>query len=159
MLNEDYKDMLQALVDENVSFLLVGAYALAAHGYPRATMDIDIWVMPAPVNADSVMRAIRRFGAPLHNLNKADLEKDGTVFQIGVAPRRIDIITSASGLRFEEAFSRSAVVVIEGLEVHIPSVDDLIRNKRASGRTKDLADAEALEALKILEPEGAGDSP
>lgn len=158
MLNEDYRDMLQALVDEKVSFLLVGAYALAAHGYPRATMYIDIWVMAAPDNAVSVMRAIQRFGAPLHNLTKADLERDGTVFQIGVAPRRIDIITSASGLRFEEAFSRSSVVVIEGLEVHIPSVDDLIRNKRAAGRTKDLADAEALEALKISEPEGAGDS-
>ena len=151
MLNEDYKDMLHALVDEKVSFLLVGAYALAAHGYPRATMDIDIWVMPAPDNADSVMRAIQRFGAPLHDLTKADLEKGGTVFQIGVAPRRIDIITSASGLRFEEAYSRSSVVVIEGFEVRVLSVDDLIRNKRAAGRTKDLADAEALEALRISE--------
>jgi D-serine deaminase-like pyridoxal phosphate-dependent protein len=150
--------MLQALVDERVRFLLVGAYALAAHGYPRATMDIDIWVMPAPDNADAVMRAIRRFGAPLHNLTKADLEKDGTVFQIGVAPRRIDIITAASGLRFEEVFSRSSAVTIEGIEVHIPSVDDLIRNKRASGRTKDLADAETLEAMRNSEPEGAGDS-
>lgn len=147
MLNEDYRDMLQALVDEKVRFLLVGAYALAAHGYPRATMDIDIWVMPAPDNADAVLRAIRRFGAPLHNLTKIDLEKDGTVFQIGVAPRRIDIITAASGLQFDQTFTRSLTVEIEGIEVHIPSVADLIRNKRASGRTKDLADAEALEGL------------
>jgi len=73
MLNEDYRDMLQALADEKVEFLLVGAYALAAHGYPRATMDIDIWVMPSPGNAEAVLRAIRRFGAPLHNLTKADL--------------------------------------------------------------------------------------
>ena len=109
MLNEDYRDMLQALVDEKVRFLLVGAYALAAHGYPRATMDIDIWVMPAPDNADAVLRAIRRFGAPLHNLTKADLERDGTVFQIGVAPRRIDIITAASGLQFDPAFAGSSV--------------------------------------------------
>jgi hypothetical protein len=139
--------MLQALVDERVSFLLVGAYALAAHGYPRATMDIDIWVMPASGNAEATLRAIRRFGAPLHDLTKADLEREGTVFQIGVAPRRIDIITSASGLRFDEAFVNSLAVDIEGIEVHIPSVADLIRNKRASGRTKDLADAEALEQL------------
>ena len=151
MLNEDYRDMLQALVDEKVRFLLVGAYALAAHGYPRATMDIDIWVMPAPDNADAVLRAIRRFGAPLHNLTKADLERDGTVFQIGVAPRRIDIITAASGLQFNQTFSDSLTVEIEGIEVHIPSVADLIRNKRASGRTKDLADAEALESLDSLE--------
>ncbi|MDM8555859.1 hypothetical protein QUF75_14095 [Desulfococcaceae bacterium HSG7] len=154
MLNEDYKDMLLALSDEKVRYLLVGAYALAAHGYPRATMDIDIWVMPSPQNADAVMRALRRFGAPLHNLTKEDLQKDGTIFQIGVAPRRIDIITTASGLRFEEAFSRSLSVNIEGIKVHIPSIDDLICNKRASGRTKDLADAEALEYLKNSEPIG-----
>ena len=152
MLNEDYKDMLLALSEEKVKYMLVGAYALAAHGYPRATMDIDIWVMPSPRNADAVMRALRRFGAPLHNLTKEDLQRDGTVFQIGVAPRRIDIITAASGLRFEEAYSRSLSINIEGLQVHIPSVDDLIRNKRAAGRTKDLADAEALENLKNSEP-------
>jgi len=151
MLNEDYKDMLQALSDENVSFLLVGAYAMAAHGYPRATMDIDIWVMPSPQNADAVLRALRRFGAPLHNLNKEDLQKDGTLFQIGLAPRRIDLITAASGLQFEEAYGRSLSVNIEGIEVHIPSIDDLIRNKRTSGRTKDLADAEALEFMKNSE--------
>ncbi len=147
MLNEDYRDMLHALSDEKVRFLLVGAYALAAHGYPRATMDIDIWVMPSPQNADAVLRALRRFGAPLHNLTKEDLQKDGTIFQIGVAPRRIDIITAASGLQFEETYGRSLSVNIEGIEVHIPSIDDLIRNKKALGRTKDLADAEALESL------------
>ena len=151
MLSEDYKDMLHALTGEKVKFLLVGAYALAAHGYPRATMDIDIWVMPSSQNADAVLRALRRFGAPLHNLTKEDLQKDGTIFQIGVAPRRIDIITTASGLQFEETYERAMSVSIEGIEVHIPSIDDLIRNKRASGRTKDLADAEALESLKNSE--------
>jgi len=148
MLNEDYKDMLRALSDEKVEFLLIGAYAMAAHGYPRATMDIDIWVMPSSQNADAVLRALRRFGAALDNLTKEDLQKDGTIFQIGVAPRRIDIITEASGLQFEEVYSRALSVNIEGIEVHIPLIDDLIRNKRASGRTKDLADAEALESLK-----------
>ena len=151
MLNEDYKDMLRALSDEKVRFLLVGAYALAAHGYPRATMDIDIWVMPSPENADAVLRSLRRFGAPLHNLTKKDLLKDGTIFQIGVAPRRIDIITAASGLRFEPTYRNSIAINIEGIEVRIPSIDDLILNKRAIGRTKDLADVEALEALKKSE--------
>ncbi len=151
MLNEDYKDMLLALSGEKVKFLLVGAYALAAHGYPRATMDIDIWVLPSPQNADAVVRAVSSFGAPLHNLTREDLQKDGTIFQIGVAPRRIDIITAASGLQFEEVYERSLSVNIEGIEVHVPSIDDLILNKRASGRTKDLADVEALEALKNSE--------
>src|SRR4030067_200876 len=145
MLNEDYRDMLLALSEEKVRFMLVGAYALAAHGYPRATMDIDIWVIPSPQNADAVLRALRRFGTPLHNLTKEDLQKDGTIFQVGVAPRRIDIITAASGLECEETYGRSLSVHLKGIEVHIPSLDDLIRNKRASGRTRDLADAEALE--------------
>jgi len=151
MLNEDYRDMLHALSDEKVRFLLVGAYALAAHGYPRATMDIDIWVMPSPQNAEAVLKALGRFGAPLLNLAKEDLQKEGTVFQIGVAPRRIDIITAASGLQFEEAYTRSLSVTIEGIEVRILSIDDIIRNKRASGRTKDLADAETLESAKSSE--------
>ena len=151
MLNEDYKDILLALSEEKVRFLLVGAYALAAHGYPRSTMDIDIWIMPSPQNAGAVLRALHRFGAPLRDLTKEDLQKDDTIFQIGVAPRRIDIITAASGLKFEEAFRRSMSVDIEGIEVHIPSIEDLIRNKRASGRTKDLADAEVLESLKNSE--------
>lgn len=148
MLNEDYKEMLQCLADEHVKFLLVGAYALAAHGFPRATMDIDVWVMPSPENGEAVLRALRRFGAPLHGLTLAELQKDDTIFQIGVAPRRIDIITGASGLQFGATFTRSVEIDIEGLRVRIPSVDDLIRNKRASGRTKDLADAETLESMR-----------
>ena len=151
MLNEDYRDMLQALSDEKARFLLVGAYALAAHGYLRATMDIDIWVMPSLKNADAVLRALRLFGTPLHNITREDLQKDGTIFQIGVAPRRIDIITAASGLHFEEAYERSQPVNIEGIEVHILSIEDLIHIKRATGRTKDLADAEALESLRNSE--------
>ena len=147
MLNEDYRDMLQCLVAERVKFLLVGAYALAAHGYPRATMDIDVWVMPSPENAEAVLQALRHFGSPLQNLTAEDLLKDDTIFQIGIAPRRIDIITGASGLRFEEAFAHSSEIDIDGLRIRIPSVADLIRNKKATGRTKDLADIEALENL------------
>lgn len=148
MLNKDYKDILRALNDEKVSFLLVGAYAMAAHGYPRATMDIDVWIMPSKRNGQAVMRALQRFGAPLTELTLEDLQREGTVFQIGVAPRRVDIITSASGLRFEPAYGRSLVVTIEGIAVHVLSLDDLICNKKAAGRAKDLADVEALQVLK-----------
>jgi predicted nucleotidyltransferase len=150
MLNKDYKDMLQALSDEKVKFLLVGAYALAAHGYPRATMDIDIWIMPSPENAAAVMRALGRFGAPLRDLSTSDFQTEGIIFQIGVAPRRIDIITSIDGLTFDDAFLHSMVVAIDGLEIRIPSVPDLIINKRASGRTKDLADVEMLEGAEKM---------
>lgn len=151
MLNEDYRDILLALSDEKVSFLLVGAFAMAFHGYPRATMDIDLWIMPSPENAEAVLRALQRFGAPLHDLGKADLQREGTIFQIGVAPRRIDIITTASGLGFEAAYKNSLTVSIDGIEVHIPSIEDLILNKRASGRLKDLADIEALERIRHAE--------
>jgi len=158
MLNEDYRDMLCALADEKVKFLLVGAYALAAHGYLRATTDINIWVMPSSENADAVLRALRRFGAAMQNLTKEDLQTDGTIFQIGVAPRRIDIITAASGLRFENTFASSMSVDLEGIEVHVPCLQDLIRNKRASGRTKDMADAEALEDIQNSEQGDTSDA-
>jgi len=146
ILNEDYRDILHALNGEKADFLLVGAYAMAAHGYPRATMDIDIWVRPSPANAASVLNALECFGAPLHDLTKEDLQKDDTVFQIGVAPRRIDIITGASGLEFEEALSRSVELNVDGIPIRVLSVDDLIMNKRASGRDKDLTDVEMLES-------------
>jgi len=151
MLNEDYKEMLQLLIGEKVKFLLVGAYAMAAHGYPRATMDIDLWVMPSPENAVAVLKAIKSFGAPLHNLTVDDLQKPDIIFQIGVAPRRIDIITGVSGLSFKPAYSNAIEVEFEGLKVKIPSLEDLICNKKASGRTKDIADVEALELLREAE--------
>ena len=151
MLNEDYREMLQTLSDENVDFLLVGAYAMAAHGYPRATLDIDIWVLPSPMNAKAIIKALTQFGAPLDKVTENDFTADGTIFQIGVAPRRIDIITSASGLTFDAAARNSQAIDIGGLTVRIPSLDDLITNKRASGRTKDIADAEALESIKNSE--------
>ncbi len=148
MLNKDYKEMLRLLIDEKVKFLLVGAYAVAAHGYPRATMDIDIWVMPSPENAVAVLKALKSFGAPLHNLTLDDLQKPDIIFEIGVAPRRIDIITGVDGLNFKSAFANSLEIAIEDLKINIPSLDDLICNKKASGRTKDIADVEALELLR-----------
>ncbi len=148
MLNEDYKEMLQLLIDEKVKFLLVGAYAMAAHGYPRATMDIDIWVMPSPENAVAVFKALTSFGAPLHDLTLDDLQKPDIIFQIGVAPRRIDIITGVSGLSFKPAYLNALEIEFEGLKINIPSLDDLICNKKATGRTKDIADVEVLEELR-----------
>ena len=147
MLNNHYKDILLILSEKKAKFILVGAYAMAAHGYPRSTMDIDLWVMPDPENALLVMQTLEDFGAPVSNLSPADLQTEGLIFQIGVAPCRIDIITSIDGLKFEDAFSRSKLTEIEGIPVHVLSIPDLIINKRATGRTKDLADAEALENI------------
>lgn len=101
MLNPDFAEMLRTLSDEGVEFLLVGAYAMAAHGVPRATGDIDVWVKPSRDNAERVLRALGRFGAPLFDLSAADLARVGTVFQLGVPPRRIDLLTSIDGVVFE----------------------------------------------------------
>jgi predicted nucleotidyltransferase len=149
MLNKDYKEMLLCLLEENVRFLLVGAYALAAHGFPRATKDIDFFVWATPENAANLMRALTRFGAPLHDISAADFSSEGVIFQIGNSPRRIDIITNISGVKFEQAYANKQAISIEGVEIPVISLDDLITNKRASGRTQDLADVEKLESQSV----------
>jgi predicted nucleotidyltransferase len=149
MLNKDYKEMLQCLLEENVRFLLVGAYAVAVHGFPRATKDIDFFVWATPENAANLMRALTKFGAPLHDISEADLASEGIVFQIGNSPRRIDIITNISGVKFEQAYANKATISIEGIEVPVISLEDLIANKRASARTQDLADVEKLESVSL----------
>ena len=145
MLNSDYKDMLQVLLDNGVKFLLVGAYAMGAHGYPRATGDIDIWVEPTAENSAQVYRSMAAFGAPLHEIDKTTFTISDVIFQIGVAPRRIDIITKISGVEFDDAYQNRQIVKIEGLSIPILSLDDLIKNKRATGRDKDRLDADQLE--------------
>jgi len=148
MLNSDYKDILLALSAEKAKFLVVGAYAMAFHGYPRTTMDIDIWVEPSSENAEAVMRALARFGAPVFDLTIDDLKREGTVFLIGVEPQRIDIMTGISGVVFNEAYVQAITRTIDGIDLRIISLDHLTRNKLASARKKDLADVEALEKLK-----------
>jgi len=148
MLNSHYRDILSLLSEKNVKFLLVGAYAMAVHGYPRSTMDIDLWVKPDRENALLALQALADFGAAAGDLSADDLQKEGLIFQIGVAPCRIDILTSIDGLKFEDAFAHSPTTDIEGIPIHVLSISDLIINKRATGRTKDLADAEMLEEQK-----------
>lgn len=150
MLNPDFAEMLRTLSDEGVEFLLVGAYAMAAHGVPRATGDIDVWVNPSRDNAQRVLRALRGFGAPLFDLSAADLTRDGTVFQLGVPPRRIDLLTSIDGVVFAEAWPRRVLCRIDDQDIPVLSREDLVANKRAAGRAKDLVD------VQILEQEGEG---
>ncbi len=151
MLNKDYKDMLQCLLEEKVRFLLVGAYALAVHGFPRATKDIDFFVWATPENAANLVGALARFGAPLDGISESDFSTPGIVFQIGNSPRRIDILTNISGIEFEQAYANRKNVFLEGLEIPVISVSDLIANKRATGRTQDLADVEKLESASNRE--------
>ena len=151
ILNPDYRDMVECLLREGVDFMLVGGYAVALHGWPRTTFDIDFWIMANPENAKAVMRAITSFGAPLMGLTEADFHRPGMVFQIGTEPQRIDIISAVDGLDYADASLRAVTMNVDGLEIKVVSLDDLIVNKRASGRPKDIADAVMLEKLKERE--------
>ncbi|MEM1041751.1 MAG: hypothetical protein AAGI91_03895 [Bacteroidota bacterium] len=145
MLNADYRDMLSAFADAGVEYLLVGAYALAAHGQPRATGDIDLWVRPSPENADRVLRALRAFGAPLSDVRREDFAQPDIVFQLGVSPRRIDVLTVIDGVGFEEAWADRLELVLDGIALPVISRKHLIQNKQAVGRLQDLADIERLQ--------------
>jgi hypothetical protein len=138
--------MLSEFSAAGVEFLIVGAHALAAHGIPRATGDLDIWIRPTRANAERAHAALARFGAPLKDLTVEDLTREGNVFQIGVPPARIDILTSITAVTFEEAWPRRLVAqVAEGVQAPLLGLEDLLRNKRAVGRPKDLADVAWLE--------------
>lgn len=145
-MNRDFAEMLSALSDAGADFLVVGAHALAAHGLPRATGDLDIWVRPSLDNARRVLAALKTFRAPLHDLSEDDLACPGTVFQIGVVPNRIDILTEISGVAFEDAWRRRVWFVVEGQRLPFLGRADLAANKRAAGRPKDLADLAALDS-------------
>jgi hypothetical protein len=137
--------MLSALFAAGAEFMVVGAHALAAHGTPRATGDLDIFVRATPENARRVMTALREFGAPLFDLTERDLSTPDTVFQIGLPPSRIDLLTSISGVAFDDAWPRHVDVTLGTLVVPVIGRDDFVANKKATGRTKDLLDVQMLE--------------
>lgn len=144
-MNEDFRDLLRALCDAEARFLIVGAYAVSAHAEPRATGDLDLWVEPTSQNAGRVYAALRRFGAPLEALSEADLERPGIVFQMGLPPRRIDILTAITGVDFETAWQDRVPVEYAGVACHVIGFEALVENKRRLGPAKDLADLELLE--------------
>jgi hypothetical protein len=146
LLDKNFKDMLSALNDAGAEYLVIGAHALAAYGQLRATGDFDIWIRTTPENVDRVWAALEVFGAPRRKLTKADLCTPDNIYQIGVAPFRIDIVTSITGVEFENAWNNRYQTQLEGFNVAVLSRDDLLKNKRATGRPKDLIDAAWLEA-------------
>lgn len=146
-LNPDFRDLLECFGREGVEYVLVGAYALAFHGSPRATGAIDVFVRATVPNAERVWRALVAFGAPLAaaGVKPQDFAAPGIVYQVGLPPRRIDILTDISGVSFDEAWASRVLGDLEGLAVPFLGRQTLIANKRASGRLKDLADVERLE--------------
>jgi hypothetical protein len=143
-MNQDFVDLLRAFIAAEVRFLIVGAYALALHGRPRATGDLDVWVEATPQNAERVMRALASFGAPMNDLSIADFSSEGVTYQIGVPPGRIDILTELTGISFSEAWADRMRRPFGEIEVDFIGRTSFIRNKRATGRPKDLGDIEGL---------------
>lgn len=143
-MNQDFLDLLRAFIDRDVRFLIVGAYALGVHGRPRATGDLDVWVDPTPDNAVRILEALEAFGAPLQEVTADDFSRPGIVFQMGLPPYRIDVLTELSGVTFAEAWPGRVRAAFGPLTVDVIGRDAFISNKRATGRVRDLGDIESL---------------
>ncbi len=144
-VNPDFRDLFAALNGTGAEYLLVGGYALAVHAAPRFTKDLDVWVNPTRENAPRVLAALKAFGAPLGELTEADLAAPGIVFQMGLPPNRIDLLTSIDGVEFSEAWPSRLTTDYGGQPLPVIGKAQLIANKRASGRPQDLLDADVLE--------------
>jgi hypothetical protein len=143
-LDKDFNEFVELFVANDVRFLVVGGYALAAHGYPRATDDFDTWVWVNPENAEKIVKCLTEFGFGSLSLATDDFMTPDRVVQLGYPPYRIDIITSISGVEFDSAWANRLIVDVDGLKVPFISREDLLKNKRATGRPKDLLDVEYL---------------
>jgi len=143
-MHQDFLDLLRAFIDRKVRFLIVGAYALGVHGRPRATGDLDVWVDPTPENAANVMSALEQFGAPTAQVRAEDFSRPGIVFQMGLPPVRIDVLTELTGLTFGEAWSTRTRAAFGPVMADVLGREAFIKNKRATGRARDLGDLEAL---------------
>lgn len=143
-MNKDSLELLREFSDREVRFLVVGAHAVSFYAEPRTTGDVDLFVEPTPENAQKVFEALEAFGAPLIDLSAEDLCTPGIVYQMGVPPYRIDILTEISGVSFADAWDGHDTLSLEGLSVPVISLPALLENKRATGREKDLRDLELL---------------
>ncbi len=144
----DFKELLLAFNAHDVEYLVVGAHALAAHGHVRATKDMDVWVRPERANAQKVLQALADFGAPLSDLTADDLSRKDTIFQIGLPPLRIDIMTDIAGVEFADAWPDRVETSFGGVPTFVISRHHLITNKKTAARIQDLADVQQLEPTK-----------
>jgi len=145
MINKDFKEFIALLNKNNVKYLVVGGYALAFHGYPRYTKDIDFWVWVDKKNAENITKTLKDFGFSSLDLKEEDFLSTGYVVQLGQPPNRIDILTSVTGLEFEECYAEKIHVNIQGSEIDFIDLESFKKNKKAVGRYQDLADLESLE--------------
>jgi len=145
MLSRDFKEFVELLIKNKVEYLIVGGYAVAIHGYPRYTGDLDLWLNPTPENAKSIVKTVNEFGFSSFNLTESDFTKPGNVIQLGYPPLRIDLLTEVDGVSFNECFINRKEVEMENLIVNFIGYEDLLKNKRESGRLRDIDDIENLQ--------------
>lgn len=148
IINQDFKEFIRLLNENKVDDLIVGGFALAFHGYPRYTQDIDFWVWMDKENATNIIKVIKEFGFSALDLRVEDFLNDENVIQLGYPPNRIDILTAIDGVDFKNAFSNKVIYSGERIRMNFIGIDQLIQNKKASGRYQDLADLEILEKIK-----------
>lgn len=158
MMTEDFKDLLRLLNANAVEYLLIGGHAFSVHAEPRTTKDLDIFIRSDANNAIALFKALAQFGAPLAGMRESDFV-DGTTFQIGQPPDRIDILQRIEGITFEEAWQNRVEGAVDQIPTHVISREDLIRNKLAVGRDQDLVDVKMLrlaaKAMQKVEPKGS----
>lgn len=145
MLSKDFKEFIELLNDNRVKYLVVGGYAVAFHGHPRYTRDMDIWIELSPDNSDKILDALKEFGFGSLGLKPDDFLESNQVVQLGYPPNRIDILTTLKDLNFDDCYKTKVEVKIQGLRIDFIDIENLKKNKRATGRAQDLADAENLE--------------
>ncbi|MEM8638918.1 MAG: hypothetical protein AAGG51_08915 [Cyanobacteria bacterium P01_G01_bin.54] len=144
MLNQDFKEFIQLLNDNDIRYLVIGGYAVAYHGHPRYTKDIDIWIGMSPDNAKRMIQALAEFGFGSLGLEVKDFTTPDRVVQLGYPPSRIDILTTPDGIDFETCYAQRVTVEVVGVTVNFIDLENLKKNKQASGRLQDLADLEVL---------------
>jgi predicted nucleotidyltransferase len=145
VLNQDFREFVQSLNDNEVRYLVIGGYAVALHGHPRYTKDIDIWIQMTPENANRMVAALNDFGFGSLGLRAEDFLVLDQVIQLGYPPSRIDLITSPPGVDFETCYNSRVQTVIDGVAVSFIDLENLKKSKRAAGRLQDLADLENLQ--------------
>ena len=145
MLNQDFREFIQSLNGNHVRYLVIGGYAVALHGYPRYTKDIDIWIEMSPDNAARMVKALEQFGFGSLGLQAADFLVPDQIIQLGYPPNRIDLITTPPGVDFETCYASRVEVVIDDVTVNFIDLENLKKNKQAAGRLQDLADLENLQ--------------
>ncbi len=145
MLSKDFKEFIELLNGHNVRYLVVGGYAVAFHGYPRYTKDLDVWIELSPENADNIIKALEEFGFGSLGLKSEDFLETDQIIQLGYPPNRIDILTTLKEIKFEDCYKARVEVDIQGLKINFIDLENLKYNKRVTGRPQDVADAENLE--------------